>query len=148
MMDQKVYNKKYRKIKELGQGAYGKINLAERLGVDTTTGEDPHERYVALKKLLVDVRRVDQQHSGIDFTSIREIKILKAIDHPNIVKLKDVFVENDNIYLAMECLVCDLAKLIDDEKVTFTEEDISDIFRQVLLGVNHLHKNWILHRVD
>lgn len=47
----------------------------------------------------------------------------------------------------MECMVCDLGKLIDDEKVTFTEEDISDLFHQVLLGVNHLHKNWILHRV-
>ena len=103
---------------------------------------------MALKKLLVDVGTNKQQHSGIEFTSIREIKILKAIDLPNIVKLKDVFVENDNIYLAMECLVCDLAKLIDDEKVTFTEEDIADIFRQVVLGVNHLHKNWILHRVD
>lgn len=55
--------------------------------------------------------------------------------------------ENENIYLAMECMVCDLAKLIDDEKVVFSEDDIADIFRQILLGVNHLHKNWILHRV-
>lgn len=85
--------------------------------------------------------------SGIDFTSIREIKILKAIDHPNIIKLKDVFIEKENIYLAMECLACDLGKIIDDAKVVFTEEDIVDIFKQILLGVQHLHKNWILHRV-
>lgn len=88
-----------------------------------------------------------QSLSGIDFTSIREIKILKAIEHPNIIKLKDVFVEKENIYLAMECLVCDLGKLIDDTKVTFTEDDIVDIFKQVLLGVQHLHRSWILHRV-
>lgn len=85
--------------------------------------------------------------SGIDFTSIREIKILKAIDHPYIIKLKDVFIEKDNIYLAMECLVCDLGKLIDDPKVTFTEDDIADMFKQILLGMQHLHKSWILHRV-
>ncbi len=55
--------------------------------------------------------------------------------------------ENENIYLAMECMVCDLAKLVDDEKVVFSEDDIADLFKQILLGVNHLHKNWILHRV-
>ena len=58
-----------------------------------------------------------------------------------------MFVENENIYLAMECLVCDLAKLIDDEKVVMTEADIADLFKQILEGVLHLHKNWILHRV-
>lgn len=54
-MDQKVYNKKYRKIRELGQGAYGKINLAEIYGNSAQMGDDPHSRYVAVKKLLVDV---------------------------------------------------------------------------------------------
>lgn len=47
----------------------------------------------------------------------------------------------------MECMVCDLGKLIDEERVVLTEEDIVDIFKQILLGVNHLHQNWILHRV-
>ena len=87
---------------------------------------------------------------GIDFTSIREIKILKELDHPNIIKLKEVFVENQNIYLAMECMVCDLAKLIDEAnkgKVVISESDIVGIFKQILSGVNYLHKNWILHRV-
>lgn len=54
-MNDKVYNKKYRKILELGQGAYGKINLAEKVGGQSEVSEDPHERYVALKKLLIDV---------------------------------------------------------------------------------------------
>ena len=56
MDHQKVYNKKYRKMKELGQGAYGKINLAERIGAEGEGGEDPQNRYVALKKLLIDVK--------------------------------------------------------------------------------------------
>ena len=76
-----------------------------------------------MKKLMVDPK------TGINFTSIREIKILKEIEHPNIISLKDVFVENGNIFLVMECLVCDLGKLIDDPKVIITEADTVRIFK-------------------
>ena len=69
------------------------------------------------------------------------------MQHANIIQLKDIFVDNNCIYLAMECLVCDLGKLIDDERAVFAEEDVVDLFKQILSGVGHLHKNWILHRV-
>lgn len=52
---EKVYNKRYRKIKEIGEGAYGKINLAERLEHSKEADEDFHNKYVALKKLKMDV---------------------------------------------------------------------------------------------
>jgi hypothetical protein len=75
------------------------------------------------------------------------VRILKEVNHPNIVKLIEVFYHHQNLYLAMECLVCDLAKLIDDPKVIMTEADIAIIFKQILQGVEHLHKQWVLHRV-
>ena len=64
-----------------------------------------------------------------------------------LTQLKDIFIEEGNIYMAMDYMSCDLAKIIDDPKVTITEEDIVHIFRQVLQGLEHLHKNWVLHRV-
>lgn len=177
-MPDKVYKQKYRKIREIGQGAYGKINLAEIIDINDlgnleeeiepaeTTNAGPEKKgtqienelkpasssserrkYVALKKLMLDVdKSLNEANSGIHFTSIREIKILKEIHHPNIVKLRDVFVENGNIYLAMECLSCDLAKLIDDPKVVMKEGDVAEIFHQILKGVQNLHENWVLHR--
>jgi hypothetical protein len=75
------------------------------------------------------------------------VRILKEVSHPNIVRLIEVFYHYQNLYIAMECMVCDLAKLIDDPKVVMTETDIAIIFQQILLGVEHLHKQWVLHRV-
>lgn len=75
------------------------------------------------------------------------MRILKEVSHPNIVRLIEVFYHYQNLYIAMECMVCDLAKLIDDPKVVMTETDIAIIFQQILLGVEHLHKQWVLHRV-
>lgn len=60
-MQNKLYNNRYRKIKEIGVGAYGKINLAEDTKMPhkpDTEGEDSTARFVALKKLKLDVSRV------------------------------------------------------------------------------------------
>ena len=46
-----LFNKRYKYIDELGQGAYGKINLAE----DIKSG-DQKDRFVAIKKMKIDVR--------------------------------------------------------------------------------------------
>ena len=46
-----IFNKRYKFVDELGQGAYGKINLAE----DIKSG-DQRSKFVAIKKMLIDVR--------------------------------------------------------------------------------------------
>jgi serine/threonine protein kinase len=59
----KIYNKKYKVLTELGQGAYGKINLAENLEHKPKTldmDEDSKiqadlEKFVAIKKMKIDV---------------------------------------------------------------------------------------------
>jgi len=38
---------------------------------------------------------------GIDFTTIREIKILQELTHPNIISLKKIFIEKDQICMQM-----------------------------------------------
>ena len=56
-MADRIYNKKYRKVLEIGQGAYGKINLAELVDTSVEDHEgDYHFNYVALKKLMINVR--------------------------------------------------------------------------------------------
>jgi cyclin-dependent kinase 10 len=45
---------------------------------------------VALKKV-----RMEKEKEGVPLTALREVKLLRSLDHPNIVKLLDVAVEAD-----------------------------------------------------
>lgn len=148
-MAEKIVGEKYRRLLEIGHGAYGQIDLAEvvQAAGEAEGEQEPQKTYVALKKLYVDVDWAEQSETGVDQTSIREVRILKEVSHPNIVRLIEVFYHHQNLYLAMECMVCDLAKLIDDPKVLMAESDVACIFRQILLAVEHLHRQWVLHRV-
>lgn len=62
----------YIKIMQIGQGAYGDVWLAEDI---------KHDRPVALKKL-----KLNEEREGFPKSSIREISLLRYLDHPNIVK--------------------------------------------------------------
>lgn len=72
---------------------------------------------------------------------------MKETNHPNIIRLRDVYIENKSVFLAMDYMVCDLARLLSDKKHAMTEGDIVHIFRQIVSAVDHLHKRWIMHRV-
>jgi len=80
MITTKLYNKKFSKIQKLGEGAYGKVYKVQVL--DETKKDGEKEVYYALKKF-------EKKHfdSGMDFTALREITILKEINHENIVKV-------------------------------------------------------------
>lgn len=75
------------------------------------------------------------------------MKILKEIKHENIISLKDVFVEEESLFMGLEYMVCDLSRIIDDSEISLNNNDIKNIFKQIVEGVKHLHDNWILHRV-
>lgn len=62
--------RQYKKIDKVGEGTYGVVYKAQHL----ETG-----RIVALKKI-----RLETEEEGIPSTSIREVSILKELQHPNI----------------------------------------------------------------
>lgn len=83
-----------------------------------------------------------------------EIDIMKTLDHPNIVKLYEVFEERNCLYLIME--LCTGGELFDrlfaqsEDKLTgtthFTEKRASTLVRKMLAAVNYLHVRGICHR--
>lgn len=72
-------DKKYEKIDKLGEGTYGIVYKAR----DKTTNQ-----IVALKSIWL-----ENEDEGMPSTAMREIAILKELDHVNIVKLLDVIYE-------------------------------------------------------
>ena len=79
-----------------------------------------------------------------------EIDLLRATDHPNIIKLYDIFEDNIFIYLIMEeCtggeLFDRLAKRAKENKM-YTEKDAAKILKQILQAVNYLHSHGVCHR--
>ena len=72
LRDVNVFERKY----QVGQGTYGSVFV----GQDKGSGE-----IVALKRI-----NTKQEENGFPITALREVKILKALTHPNIVTLKEI----------------------------------------------------------
>lgn len=122
------------KIETLGEGAYGVVYK----GINERTKET-----IALKKI-----KLETQSEGVPSTTIREISVLREIDHQNVVKLKDVIMCPTKMYLVFEYLEMDLKKKIDTLGAgnTFNIKTIKYYMYQLLAGVAACHSRRIIHR--
>jgi len=76
----------------------------------------------------------------------REIANLKKLDHPNILKLFEVYEDKDNFFLVMELVRG--KELFDKivERGQYSERDASNITRQFVSAIEYLHNQGIAHR--
>uniref|UniRef100_A0A8C1LFN2 Cell division control protein 2 homolog n=2 Tax=Cyprinus carpio TaxID=7962 RepID=A0A8C1LFN2_CYPCA len=88
----------YLKIEKIGEGTYGVVYK----GRNKTTGQ-----VVAMKKI-----RLESEEEGVPSTAVREISLLKELQHPNVVRLLDVLMQESKLYLVFEFLSMDLKKKI------------------------------------
>lgn len=89
----------YLRIEKLGEGTYGVVYKAKHKKTD---------KLVAMKKI-----RLENEEEGVPSTAIREISLLKELQHPNIVFLEDVVMQESKLFLVFEYLNMDLKKYID-----------------------------------
>ncbi|KAG0340003.1 hypothetical protein BG004_006583 [Podila humilis] len=76
----------------------------------------------------------------------REIGILMSINHPNLIKIAQVFNEPTRYDIVMEYATDgELFDIIIDRS-RFTENEARHVFKQVLSGVKYLHDRGIVHR--
>ncbi|PNW73858.1 hypothetical protein CHLRE_13g575650v5 [Chlamydomonas reinhardtii] len=137
----------YEKLHRIGEGTYGVVYKAR----DRTTGE-----IVALKRV-----RFDRSRDGVPVTSVRELRVLQACHHPNIVQLKKVVTgsQADSVFLVFEYCDHDLGRLLDSMtppgggggsggagRRPFSISEVKGLMRQLLEAVSFLHDHWIVHR--
>lgn len=76
---------------------------------------------------------------------VREIDILREIDHPNIVKIYEFFESMTHFYIVMEFCPGKLLFKKFDEKKRTDEKEAARIMLQVLEALHYLHQREIVH---
>lgn len=121
---------------KLGKGSYGSVYLATH----RVTGDER----------AVKVMNVDRITSYYLRKLHTEIAILKTLDHPNIIKLKDVFFGKRSVYIVTDlCKGGELFELLNSGKnqgFVFREDRASKLMKDMFSAVNYLHANNIVHR--
>ena len=165
--ESKTYNfRKYgklRKIKTLGEGSFGKVILVEKIGLInlgdskkfTIKINKGFKRFSQKNDNLKNESENKNENEGkrkeLTFVEIREIYILKKINHVNVINLLDLNFsrENGHSYLLMEYIQTDLSKFFRENKENpnvMNENFLKNISFQILNGLNYLHENNIIHR--
>ncbi|KAK3037624.1 hypothetical protein RJ639_030401 [Escallonia herrerae] len=122
---------RYKIIKEVGNGTFGTVwrALSKQMG-----------EVVAIKKMK------RKYYSWEECINLREVKSLRKMNHPNIVKLKEVIRENDILYFVFEYMECNLYQLIKDRGKLFSEADVRNWCFQVFQGLAYMHQRGYFHR--
>ena len=126
--------KYYTFIKELGHGSYCHVYRCQNNSTGNVYACKKFD-----KKFIKSVARIKT-----------EIDLLRATDHPNIIKLYDTFEDEDHLYLVMEeCNGGELfQRLAENAKnnQNYSEKDAARIMKQILQAVNYLHSHGVCHR--
>jgi len=129
----------YKIINFLGEGSFGRAYLAQC--------DNDNNKYV-IKQITLE--GMDDEEKRETFN---EAKILKKLDHPNIIKFKEVFLQRQPkpaLNIVTEYADGgDLGQKIEKQKklkVPLSEAQILDYITQICLALQHIHKKKIIHR--
>ena len=124
---------RYEEIKQIGRGSYGTVHLA----LDKKT-----KGYVVIKKIPTKSKSEKEKEK-----IIREAKLLSKLKHPNVITLYDSFFNDNKDF----CMVLEYADAQDLHKYIarhkqIPESKVINIFTQIILGLDYIHSQNVLHR--
>ena len=125
---------KYLKIKEISNGTYAKLYIVQR---------KTDFKLYCCKEIL--------KSKVADLYNFRnEINILSKADHPNIIRIFEIFEDSRYISIIMEyCTGGDLFQKINElaeKDQAFSEKEAVKIFKQLMSAVSYCHSQGICHR--
>uniref|UniRef100_A0A0D9YUC0 Protein kinase domain-containing protein n=1 Tax=Oryza glumipatula TaxID=40148 RepID=A0A0D9YUC0_9ORYZ len=125
----------YEVVEQIGRGAYGSAYLVVHKG--------ERKRYV-MKKI-----RLSKQNDKFQRTAYQEMSLMASLSNPYIVEYKDGWVDEGTsaCIVTSYCEGGDMAERIKKARgVLFSEERVCRWFTQLLLALDYLHCNRVLHR--
>lgn len=121
----------YKLGRVIGSGQFGKVRKATSL-LDS--------------KYTVAVKTIERRRIKNLNTLMREIQMLRLLDHPNIVKIHEVFEDELAYHIVMElCTGRELLECLSDSG-HFNENTASQVLKKILSVVNYMHQNGVCHR--
>ena len=124
-------------LRLLGKGSYGEVYLSLKQNV---------------KKLFA-TKKVKRKKTDDEMTKYfkNEINILRILNHPNIVKLEEIKMDENNYYIVMEYInggeLSDYLKnYIDKYGKPFSEEIVQYLMKQIISALIYIHDLNIIHR--
>ena len=167
----KYYNE-YKLLGILGKGAYSKVKLVMKDNIKYAM-KIINKKELKKKKIFKQDKDGNVIVTNLLKDALKEIAILKKLDHPNIIKLYEILhnYQKEKIYLILE--YADYGDIVDyDEengifninkhiseiyvkkekdkksfngKKYYEEDDINMFCKNIILGINYLHKYGIIH---
>jgi len=127
-----VIHGRYQVIDLLGIGSYGTTYVAE-------------DRYLKQTVVIKKIRTLKTKKRRISFQ--RECEILQSLRHPRIPTLLESFKIKGAPHLVIEYIPGKTVEhLLFQEQTTFTERASFSLIKEILLIVEYIHKQGIVHR--
>ena len=138
---QTVLQDRYRLIKILGQGGFGRTYLAEDIG--------RFNELVALKE-LIPFQSTSESLAKAKQLFQKEATVLYKIHHPQIPQFRATFEQDGRLFLVQDYIAGKTYwKLLQQRQgigKTLTEVEIIQLLQQILPVLAHLHVRGIIHR--
>ncbi|CAI2387665.1 unnamed protein product [Moneuplotes crassus] len=130
--------REYKVLNLLGKGSFGSVYKV--LSRKT--------RQIYVMKKICNLSTLNKAYRN---AARAEVDNLKKLNHPHVIKLMTSFEENDCLYIIQEYAQNgDIHKIIkrqrDKEKKRIKETQLWSILYEILLGLNHMHSNNVMHR--
>ena len=120
--------------RRIGQGAFGKVNL----GLNVLTG-----RVVAIKSFkTTPIKKFQHRMKKIQY----ETELMKRFNHKNITKILEVFNDEEYMLIIMEYINGGNLFSFVKKRRKLSEKMAKFLFRQIILGIQHIHSKNVVHR--
>ncbi|KAL2324366.1 hypothetical protein Fmac_023424 [Flemingia macrophylla] len=129
---------RWRKGQLIGSGAFGRVYM----GMNLDSGE-----LIAIKQVLIAPGNAYKENTQANIRELEEeIKLLKNLTHPNIVRYLGTAREEDSLNILLEFVPGGSISSLLGKFGSFPESVIKMYTKQLLLGLEYLHNNGIIHR--
>ncbi|KAJ6775374.1 ACTIVATED PROTEIN KINASE KINASE KINASE 3 MAPKKK3 MEKK3 putative-RELATED [Salix purpurea] len=129
---------RYRKGELIGCGAFGHVYM----GMNSGSGE-----LIAIKQVSIAANGATREKAQAHIRELEEeVRLLQNLSHPNIVRYLGVVQEEETINILLEFVPGGSISSLLGKFGPFPEPVIRTYTKQLLLGLEYLHSNGIMHR--